>query len=316
MNVYLIACDSYKIVEAEVNKILQDSLNVVKYDLRTDYLTDVINEANYFSLTNEKKYIVVKSNTLFKATKKQADSEEEDTNKDIKLLEKYLENPSTLSTVIFISYEVPDKRRKIFKQIQASGGAIVIAPFNKKDMTYKCIELLKNKGYSASYEVANYIVENSYVNYDIMTNELEKIYVLLKPQSLTIDKIKNIVSSSMTNNVYAYINAIINRDLEMAFKSSKNFEVLKIDPTMILVMLAKDFEVLYMIKNGVNLKELQAHLKKEDWQMNAYLANKDLYTLNELKKIIIRLNDYDYKVKSGLLDKSVMLDLMSLEFCE
>jgi len=316
MNVYLIACDSYKIIDAEVNKILQDSLNVVKYDLRTDTLIDVINEANYFSLTNEKKYIVVKSNTLFKATKKQTDTEEEDTNKDIKLLEKYLENPSALSTVIFVSYEVPDKRRKIFKQIQASGGAIVIAPLNKKDMTYKCMELLKNKGYSASYEVANYIVENSYVNYDIMTNELEKIFVLLKPQSLTIDKIKNIVSLSMTNNVYAYINAIINRDLEMAFKTSKNFELLKIDPTMILIMLAKDFEVLYMIKTGVNLKELQAHLKKEDWQMNAYLANKDLYTLNELKKIIIRLNDYDYKVKSGLLDKSVMLDLMSLEFCE
>ncbi|MBE6148702.1 MAG: DNA polymerase III subunit delta [Firmicutes bacterium] len=316
MNIYLVTSDSYKLIDAEVEKILQGSLNVVKYDLRVDSLIDVINEANYYSLTNEKKYIVVKSNNLFKATKKEESNEEDGFNKDIKLLEKYLANPSELSTIIFISYETPDKRRKVFKQIAEKGNAIILAPFNKKDLTYKCMEILKQKGYTANYDVANFIVENSYVNYDIMTNELEKIYVLLKPGLLTIEILKGIISTSLTSNVYSYINAIINRDLDLAFKSSKNFELLKIDPTMVLIMLAKEFQILYMIKNDVNLRELQNHLRKEDWQMNSYIANKDLYTLNELKKIIIKLNDYDFRVKSGLLDKSVMLDLLSLEFCE
>ncbi|MBQ6841019.1 MAG: DNA polymerase III subunit delta [Bacilli bacterium] len=316
MNVYLIASDSYKLVDVEVKKILQDSLNVIKYDLRVDSLTDVINEANYFSLTNEKKYIVVKSDSLFKASKKEDNEKEDSSNKDVKLLEKYLESPSDLSTIIFISYESPDKRRKIFKQIAEKGKAIVLPTLNKKDLTYKCIDLLKQKGYTASYDVANFIVENSYVNYDIMTNELEKIYVLLKPCILSISGLKGIVSVSLTSNVYSYISAIINRELEAAIKASKNFELLKIEPTMVLVMLAKDFQILYMIKSGVNLKELQINLKKEDWQMKAYLQNVDLYTISELKKIIIRLNDYDYKVKSGLLDKSVMLDLISLELCE
>ena len=291
-------------------------MNVIKYDLRTDSLVDVINEANYFSLTNEKKYIIVKSDNLFKATKKEEEKEDDTSNKDVKLLEKYLNNPSDLCSIIFISYEIPDKRRKIFKQIQEKGNAIIIPSLNKKDLTYKCMDLLKQSGYTASYDTANFIVENSYVNYDIMTNELEKIYVLLKPSVLTIESLKGIISTSLTSNVYTFINAIINRDLELAFKSSKNFELLKIDPTMVLVMLAKDFEVLYMIKNGVNLRELQNHLRKEDWQMNNYIANKDQYTIGELKKIIITLNDYDYKVKSGLLDKSVMLDLLSLELCE
>lgn len=314
MNVYLITSDSYKLIDAEVNKILRESSNVIKFDLRVDSLIDVINEANYFSLTTEQKYIVVKSDNLFKASKKE--ESEESSNKDVKLLEKYLSSPSEISTIIFTSYEMPDKRRKIFKQIQDKGKVIIVPSLNKKDLTYKCIELLKQKGYNINYDAANFIVENSYVNYDIMTNELEKIYVLLKPGTVTINDLKDVISSSLTSNVYTYINAIINRDLESAFNASKNFEILKIDPTMVLIMIAKDFEILYMIKSGVNLRELQNYLRKEDWQMKSYIENKDLYTLSELKKIIIRLNDYDYKMKSGLLDKSVMLDLLSLEFCE
>ena len=105
-------------------------------------------------------------------------------------------------------------------------------------------------------------------------------------------------------------------DLSAAIKSSKDFETLKIDPSMVLVVLAKEFEVLYMIKSGVDIKKIQYHLRKEDWQMKSYIENERLYNMKELKKIIIKLNDYDYKVKSGLLDRSVLLDLITLDLCE
>jgi len=315
MKTYLIASESYKLIDAEVKKIIQNSLNVIKYDLRVDSLEDVINEANYFSLTNEEKYIIVKCNNLFKGSKKE-DTEKESTGGDAKLLEKYLENPSEISSIIFLSSEMPDKRKKIYKKIQDNDGVILIPSLNKKDLTYKCMDLLKQKKYKIDYDTANFIVENSYVNYDIMTNELEKIYTLIKPGVLKTEDLKDIISVSLTGNAYSYITAILKRNLEESIKASKNFEILKIDPTMVLIMLAKDFEILYMIKSGGNLRELQNHLRKEDWQMKAYIEHERLYTLEELKKIIIKLNDYDYKVKSGLLDKSVMLDLISLELCE
>ena len=312
MNIYLIASDSYKKINNQVNKILDDSLNVIKYDLRVDSLVDVIQEANYFSLTNEMKYIVVKSNNLFKASK----NEEKSDNQDIKLLENYMKMPNNLCTIVFTSYEMPDKRKKIYKEIDQKGKVVLLPSLNKKDLTYECINILKNKGYQIDYETANYIVENSYVNYDIMTNELEKIYALLNPQMLNISIIENIISKSITDNIFGFINAIITRNLKEASKLASNFERLKIDPAMVIIMLTKEFQILYMLKDKVNGKDIQNFLHKEDWQMKAYFNNVNLYTLKELKKIIIRLNDYDYKLKSGLLDKCVILDLLSLEFCE
>ena len=312
MNVYLIASDSYKQINDQVEKIIGDSLNVIKYDLRTDSLSDVINEANYFSLTNEMKYLIIKSNNLFKASK----GEEKSDNNDVKLLENYLKVPNDLCTLIFTSFELPDKRKKIYKEIDNKGKVILIPALNKKELTYKCMEILKAKGYQTDYEVANFIVENSYVNYDIMTNELEKIYILLKPQALSIACLKDIISISITNNTFGFINAIITRNLKEAHKLSANFEKLKIDPSMVIIMLAKEIQILYMLKSKVSGKDIQNFFHKEDWQMKSYYSNANLYTLNELKKIIIRLNDYDYKLKSGLLDKSVILDLIALEFCE
>lgn len=316
MNTYLITSDSYKLIDAEVNKILQGSLNVIKFDLRIDNIIDVINEANYYSLTNEKKYIIVKCGDLFKSSKKEENNNEANKGSSNRVLEKYLENPSDINTVIFTAYEAPDKRKKIFKEIQSKGQVIILPSLNKKELTYKCIELLKNNGYKIAYDVASYIVENSYNNYDILTSELDKIYSLLKPQELTLKNIDKIVSKSYTASAFAYASAVINRNLEAAFNSSKNFEQLKIDANVVLITLAKEFEILFMLKSGIKPQDIQVHFRKEDWQMKSYLMNQDKYTLKELKKIIVCLNDYDYKLKSGLIDKDIILDLIAFELCD
>lgn len=316
MKVYLIYSDSYKKIDEEIKKIISNSLNIIKYDLRVDSLSDAINEANYYSLVNEEKFIIVKSNTLFKNNNKDSDDESKSSSDDVKILEKYLENPSTINTIIFTSYEAPDKRRKIYKAIEKEGKVIGLPALNKKELVYECMNLLKAKGYNADYETANYIVENSYVNYDIMTNELNKIYTLVKNSYLNIELIKDVVSCAITSGVYGYINAIINHNLEGTIKPIKSFEILKIDPTVVLISLFKEIEIIYLMKLGTSDKEIMDYFSKEPWQMNSYHNNINKYSLEELKKIITTLCSYDYQIKSGLLDKSVALDIISLELCE
>ena len=312
MNLYLIASDSYHKVEAKINEILNNISNVIKYDLRKDELKEVIEEANYFSLTGEQKYLVVRCDSLFKSSKKEENSE----TLDYKLLEKYLDNPNEKCTIIFSSLVMPDKRKKIYKTINEKGKVYLYEPLNKKDLVYECMNILKNRKYQIDYETANYIVENSYTNYDIMLNELDKVFTLLKPQKLTIALLKNVISISLTNKSYSFVDAIIKKDLEKAYLSSDSFAKLKIDPIVIIIMLAKEFQILLMIKENIPLERIQKILHKEDWQMLNYENNARLYTESEIKKIIIKLNDYDYQLKSGQIDKNLAINLISLELCE
>ncbi len=312
MKTYLIVSESYKIIDEEVNKLVSPSSFVVKYDLRKDTLKDIINEASYESMLDDEKIIIVKSGDLFKGTKDETNSK----NSDSSLLENYLKNPTGSSTIIFTSLIMPDKRKKVFKLIQEKGTVNIIPFLSKKDLVYKCMDLLKHNRYKIDYETANYIVENSYNNYDIMLNELDKIKMLLKPSNLTIDSISDIIAKSYTNNIYGYINAVISRDLISAYQISDTFEMLKISPLMVLIMLAKEFQNLLLFKLDISYQEIQKLLKKEDWQMQSYLKNQNLYTYDELKNIIVLLNNYDYQAKSGMIDKSILLDLVTMELCE
>lgn len=311
MNVYLIVSESYKLLNEEIAKVIPSDARVVKYDMRSSSLDDVINEAGYYSLLPETKYIVVKNASFFKANKKEEGTE----NNDAKLLEKYLGNSSENSIIIYTSYEMPDKRKKIFKVINDNKKYIEIPSLNKKDLTYKCLDLLKNNGYKTTYEVASYIVDNSYTNYDILLNELEKIYTLVKSKELTLKDIEGIISLSVSNKTFAYVSAVLKGDLKTAINSISTFEKMKIDPIVVLITLAKEVQIYLNIKRGVFPKEIQRFYAKEDWMMKNYLLNSENFTEKELKKIITILNDYDYKLKSGNLEKSLALDLLALDLC-
>lgn len=321
-NIYLITSESYKKMNEEVDKIINSSLNVVKYDLRVDSMNDALIEAGYYSLDPEMKYIIINVGNLLSAKAKKGEETEEDEEEpqvddpNLKSLEKYLEHPSDIATVILTTSFKPDKRKKTYKQIQKLGKVIEITTMNKKDLTYDCITKLKLHKYFCSYELASYIVDNSFCNYDIMTNELEKVYLGITPKSLTKDDLDGIINETLSDNIFKYMYAIFDNNLEEAVKASKDFDRLKVEPAVVLVVMAKEIYNLYYIKSGVSLKELQNYLHKEDWQMNQYKENADKFTLNELKKIIVKLNDYDYKYKSGRIDKSILLDLLTIDLCD
>lgn len=305
MKSFFIHSDSYNKINTKVEEIVGKSLNVIKYDLRISSIEDALVEANYFSLTGEDKYLIIRCDDIFKSK----------TDKEVKLLEDYFNHPNDKCILIFTCMGDMDKRKKIYKLFDKNLEMVIYPILNKKDMVYECMNILKKKGYVINYETGNYIVENSYNNYDIMLNELNKVYTLIKPGLINVKDIEDVISKSITNTTYAYVDALIKGDISLASKLSSNFERLKIEPTVVLVMLAKEFDILFMLKSGISLDEIQTMYKKEPWQMKSYYEKSSYYTLNEIKKIIIKLNDYDYKIKSGKLDRAFLVDLLTFELC-
>ena len=165
-----------------------------------------------------------------------------------------------------------------------------------------------------NYEIGNYIVENSYVNYDICLSEIDKICLFFKKGNLSLEDIKKIVSVSYNVSAFKFVRCLMNKDINCTSLINV-LEKLKIDPNVIIITFYKEMNFLYLLKTTDDVKKLCFTYGKEPWQLNDYNNIKDNYSLSEIKKIIIRLADYDYKYKSGLYDKSVILNIMALEFC-
>jgi DNA polymerase III delta subunit len=73
-NIYLICGNSYRLLEEELNKIIKDN-PYTSFDLNIDELDNVLEEASYFSLFDDKKYLVVKNANIFGASKRKTKEE-------------------------------------------------------------------------------------------------------------------------------------------------------------------------------------------------------------------------------------------------
>ena len=110
MKVYLIYSDSYKRINDKVNEIVNNSLNVIKYNLNNSSLKDIIEEANYFSLTGEEKYIIVKSYDYF-SSKKSSEEKNDDINAFVEVdIERARKTAAEVDEKIQTGYRILQRR--------------------------------------------------------------------------------------------------------------------------------------------------------------------------------------------------------------
>ena len=66
---YLIYGESYRLIEEEIEKIIKENTNVITMDLNVSSLEDVIREATYVSMFQEKKFLIVRNASFFTSSK-------------------------------------------------------------------------------------------------------------------------------------------------------------------------------------------------------------------------------------------------------
>ena len=65
MNIYLITSDSIRLIDEELKKILKKEKNIETFDLNSVELEDILIEAQYVSMFNDKRAIVVKNANIW-----------------------------------------------------------------------------------------------------------------------------------------------------------------------------------------------------------------------------------------------------------
>ena len=107
MKIVLINGESILLCNEKINSIVGDNKNVISFDMNGCSMEDVLLEAGYFSMFEEEKFIIIRNANFFGSGKI--------SEKDSESLLKYLNNPNSLTSLIFICNEKIDSRKKITK---------------------------------------------------------------------------------------------------------------------------------------------------------------------------------------------------------
>ena len=312
MKIVLITGESILLINEKINEIVKDNKNITSFDMNANTIEDVLLEAGYFSMFEEEKFIIVRNANFFgsgKLNEKEADS-----------LLKYFENPNSLSNIIFICSEKIDSRKKITKALKEKYEMITIPTLKYYEIESRVEKYFGKEGYKIDKDTVKYIVANSLNNYDLVMNEVEKIILYYNhPSYIKKSDVENIVSKSMNTNNFLFVDAIIDGDLEKSLALLKDLKTMKVEPTILISLIARDIRIMLNIKKLLeeNKREYEIlnELKLMDWQLEKYLKKAFPYKIKELEEWLVKLTKLDLKIKSGKLEKYDALELFILDIC-
>ena len=304
-NTYLIYGNNYSLIKREIDKIKENTLDVVKYDLSNQKVDELLDDASCISLFSGKK-VLIGENALFLT------SESTFVEHNLSYLEKYLEADSHENIVIFyVLKDKLDERKKIVKLFKSRAKVISFDDIDDKNLYTFVLNEFKKEGFKLDIKTANYFVSYVGKNIDIIISEINKMIIYKDNDKLiTIDDINNISSKAFNNNVFDLTDAIMKKDFKKIFDVYNDLINIGEDEIKILSLISNQFILVYQCKllNELNydFKDISNILNVHSYRVK--LALDTDYMNYELKNIIKKLHELDFKIKSGKINKKTGLE--------
>lgn len=285
-----------------------DKLEIEEFDLENNNIKQIIDAASTFSLFSTNKTIIVRNSFVFSSNKKGIDD------KDITLLQKYIEKPNENTTIIFVvSNEKLDARKKIVTIVKKAG---TVLEFNEiKNINSLVNEMIKP--YKISTNQINMLINRVGDNLYILEHEIEKLKTYKNDDLLiTDDDITNVINKSVNTDIFYLIDNIINRNMNEALECY--YELIKIgeEPIKILVLLANQFRLMYQVKElskkGYRIFDIMDLLDQKQYPIQKAIQKGYNYDSKILLEYLDKLATLDIGIKNGKIDKNMGLELFIL----
>ena len=312
--VYLFTGNEQVIKKNKIDRILENvdpkETDIIKYDLETISIQEVVTDCMTIPFLKQSKVVIVKNPHFLSSVKTSIKH-------DVKILIKYLKNPSATTILMIDAVGINiDKNSELFKTLQKCAYIIDVKELDIIECKAWVKRSFAVNGTSIGDEALNLLIE--YLNGDLvrMEQEIKKLSALRYNDRVTEQDIKNLVSKSYEDDIYALIKAVTQKDRVSIAEIYKRISESVTDVMSIMGLISKSFTDLY-----TTLKLLQAGYSQNDIANifgikpgRAYYLMKDAkqFKLETLESYVTEICELDYKIKNGLIDKNLGLEMFLL----
>lgn len=311
--IYLISGESNELIKEQLDDIIADCLNVLYIDYNNSSIDEILAEASYYSLFNDKKVIIVKNANFFGSDKIAEDNS--------KKLLNYFSNPNEFTTLVFTTNLKIDSKKKIVKTIKENFNLISITNLKQYELLSKIKSIFNSEGFNIDDESLNYIIVNNSNNYDLIFNEINKIMLYYnEPSKILYNDVVNIVSKSLDTNNFKFVDKVVAKDLGEAFKLFNDLKLTKTEPLLLISLLAREYRMMLIAKNlkqaHYSVYDICSELGLQDWQLDKFIRNGTKFKTSELESKLIGLAELDFNIKTGKIEKWNGLAKLIVDFAE
>ena len=305
---YLISSDDIEALNnkiEEIRKSFNQDFDVIRYDLGEDSLYSIIDELSTISLFDNPKFVIVK----------QANEIAEKPEKQITELLKTINNRESINVIIFTDLNKIDFKNENLANLRKYTIYFDIKIRNIPLDQYAHDYLLKF-GFTIDSQALTELVKYS-VNLATLRNNLE-ILMCFKDENkkITSADVNLMIKQPLEDNIFSLIDMVLNNNKKAIFKMYNDFKTENISPTYIISMLINKFQEMYdvyhLAKGGADQQTIMDLFNVSSGKAYYMMKNAKQASLDDIKRNLDELMDLDYKIKAGLMDQYLGLELYLL----
>jgi len=288
----------------------EKQFNLSVYDCEEVPLEIALEDAETLPFFGEKRVVLIRNPYFLTAEKGKEKIEH-----NLKKLEAYIEQPSPFSIVIFAgNYEKLDERKKITKALIRQANVFVANPLAEPELRKWVNHYLSSSAISIREDAIDVLLQLTGMNLTLIVNELNKIMLFVGEGGIiTVETVQMLVPRTLEQNIFALIDKVVQRNLNDGLRILYDLLRNNEEPIKILSMLASQFRLIYQAKGlaekGYGQQQIASMLKVHPYRIKIALGQGKAFTENELMNIMGHLAEADYEMKSGRMDKRLILEL-------
>lgn len=291
-----------KLVDALLDA--SDNMNLNYFDGNRMNLQEVLDIGETLPFFSENRVIVLENSNWFKKAPEN--------------IEKKMENFPESTHVIFVEKEV-DKRNRLYKWIGKIGYVSEMNTPDEKMLLSWVKGLCKAEKKQMDEAAIFYFVEHMGTDMLLLKNELEKLFCYqLDKDIITIDDIREICISQAMDKMFDMLDAIGNKNQKQALLLYHDLLALKESAMRILYMLTRHFHILMQISllmaEGKDNKTMAALCGIPPFSVKRYAGQAGKYSYEELRQMVEKCQATDQRIKTGMVQDTVGVELLIIEF--
>lgn len=313
--IYVICGESNTKINEKIESLMQELKDVqydyISYDAEESSLAILLEEINTIPFLYEHKFVVLK-NAIFMEKPDSYDS------KLIESFVQYLQKPSTDTTLVIVVKNLKIINNDIRKAIEDNAIIYNIESLKEEDVNSFIVNCFSSAGYKIDKMSIEELIYRTKGNFERVQIEIDKLITYkADTKEVLFNDVSKLVSKDLEDNVFDLVNAVIEGNKVKAISIYDDLVILNEDESKIISLLMSKFNEMYQTKSlmqqGYNKNDIANIFNVKPGRVYYMMKSCENISLNKIKKNINALIDYDYKIKSGQIDKSLALELFLLK---
>ncbi|MEH7414066.1 DNA polymerase III subunit delta [Neobacillus drentensis] len=297
-----------------LNNILDEEdkdFNFSAYDLEETPVDLALEDAETFPFLGEKK-VVFLHNPVFLTAEKTKEKVEHNLAK----LEAYLKEPAPYTVmVISAPYEKLDERKKITKELKRHAELVEAKKLSEHELKKWIRDRVKGNGLEIEESAIDQLLALAGTNMFMLASEVDKLSLYAAEQNcISSELVEKLVARTLEQNIFTLIERVVQRRLDEALRIYYDLLKQNEEPIKILALLSGQFRLIYQVKElsrrGYGQQQIAAYLKIHPFRVKLALGQAGSFTDEELANLMGILADADYQMKTGGMNKSLLIEML------